>query len=45
MYEYRIINRKTEEETFVFGRSYAQACIKYGIDPDEYIVIDREYVD
>lgn len=45
MYEYRIVNRITEEETVIFGYTYADACKRCKVDPNEVMVIDCEYVD
>ena len=45
MYEYRIINRVTNEENIIFGRTYADACKRWKVDPNEMLVIDCEYID
>ncbi len=45
MYEYRIINKITEEETVIFGYTYADACRRWNVKPAEVLVIDCEYVD
>jgi hypothetical protein len=45
MYEYRIVNKTTEEEIVIFGYTYADACKRKKIDPNENLVINCEYVD
>lgn len=45
MYEYRIINKNTNEENVIFGRTYIDACKRWKVDPNEMLVIDCEYVD
>lgn len=45
MYEYRVVNRKTEQETIIFGRTFIDACRRWEIEPAELMVIDCEYVD
>jgi hypothetical protein len=45
MYEYRIINKNTNEENVIFGHTYADACKRWKVDPNEVLVIDCEYVD
>ena len=45
MYEYRIVNRITGEETVIFGYTYIDACRRWNVKPTEMMVIDYEYVD
>jgi hypothetical protein len=45
MYEYRVVNRKTEQETVIFGRTFIDACCRWKVEPAELMVIDCEYVD
>ena len=45
MYEYEIINRNTQSEDFIYGRNFADACKRAGLDPEEWKVIYREYID
>lgn len=45
MYEYRVVNRKTEQETIIFGRTFVDACRRCEVEPAELMVIDCEYVD
>lgn len=45
MYEYNIINLKTQEEDIIYGRKYQDACDRAGLDPKEWKVIYREYID
>ena len=45
MYEYTILNCLSGEKAIIFGRTYARACQKHGINPAEWEVIDYEYAD
>ena len=45
MYEFEIINVKTDEVNILFGTSYARACEKAGIDPNDWICTYAEYID
>lgn len=45
MYEYRIANKKTEQEAVIFGRTFIDACRRWKMEPAELMVIDYEYVD
>jgi hypothetical protein len=45
MYEYTIMNCLSGEKAIIFGRTYARACQKHGINPAEWEVIDYEYAD
>lgn len=45
MYEYRISKLATGEESFIFGRDLASAFRKAGLNPAEWVVWSREYVD
>jgi hypothetical protein len=44
MYEYRVVNRKTEQETVIFGRTFMDACHRWKVEPAELMVIDSEYM-
>ena len=45
MYEFTIINNKTNEETIIFGYSYTKAMGKRGYDINDYTLLFREYID
>ena len=45
MYEFRISKLSTGEESFIFGRDLQSAFRKAGLNPAEWVVWDREYVD
>lgn len=46
MYEYEIMNKKTNEINFIFGTLSATSVMKkYNLDPTEWVVISREYID
>jgi hypothetical protein len=45
MYEYRIVNRITEEETVIFGYTYADACKRAKLNPEDCELECVEYVD
>lgn len=45
MYEFRISKLATGEETFIFGYSAENAFRRAKLNPAEWVVWDREYVD
>ena len=45
MYEYRIINKSTNEEDVIFGHTYADAYRRAGLNPAEWVIDYQEYVD
>ena len=45
MYEYYILNKKTQEQEVVFGRTLRQACEKARLDLVEWELIDQVYAD
>ena len=45
MYEYHILNKKTQEQEVIFGRTLRQACEKARLDLTEWVLIDRVYAD
>ena len=45
MYLYAIYNKVTLEEIDVQGHSFEDACRKHGLNPKEWTVLGREYVD
>jgi hypothetical protein len=45
MYEYELINIKTNEETILFGRDIAKAMEKANLNKEEWRVLRMEYVD
>ena len=45
MWEYGIYNRVTDEEDVIFGYDFLNACIRRGINPDEWEIIYRDYAD
>ena len=45
MYEFRITKLATGEESVIFGRDVQGAFRKAGLNPAEWVVWSREYVD
>lgn len=45
MYEYELINIKTNEETILFGRDIAKAMEEARLNKEEWKVLRCEYVD
>ena len=45
MYEFRISKLATGEENFIFGYSAENAFHKAKLNPAEWVVYDREYLD
>lgn len=45
MYEYTIINLRTNKETTIFGRTYVDACHRRNLQPADFEVVWAEYVD
>ena len=45
MYKFRISKLATGEETFIFGYSAENAFRRAKLNPAEWVVYDREYID
>ena len=45
MYEYYILNKKTQEQEVIFGRTLRHACERAHLDLTEWELIDRVYAD
>lgn len=45
MYEFRITNLANGEENCIFGRDTTNAFKRAGLNPSEWVVWDREYID
>ena len=45
MYEYYILNKMTNEQEVVFGRTLTQACERANLKMEEWVLIDRFYAD
>lgn len=45
MYEFRIAKLSTGEETFIFGYDMHQAFKRAQLNPAEWVVYNREYID
>ena len=45
MYEFRISNLATGKESFIFGYNMINAFKRAGLNPAEWVVYDKEYVD
>lgn len=45
MWEFEIMNVYTEEIFLIYGYDYYDACARNDLDPNEYKVLQREYVD
>jgi hypothetical protein len=45
MYEYEIKNKTTREIDYIFGRSFADACRRSKLEPDEWVMLSRDYID
>ena len=45
MYEYRITNLATGKENFIFGYSASNAFRRANLNPEEWVVWEREYID
>ena len=45
MYEYRIIKLSNGEESFIFGYDLSNAYKRARLNPAEWVVHSREYVD
>lgn len=45
MYEYRITKLSNGEETFIFGYSIENAYKRAKLNPAEWVVYGREYID
>jgi hypothetical protein len=45
MYEYRIAKLSNGEETFIFGYNIENAYKRANLNPAEWVVYSREYID
>ena len=45
MWEYEVIRKSDNYVTTVIGYSYSSAMIDWGLDPDEFCVVSRNYID
>lgn len=45
MYEYRITKLSNGEETFIFGYNIENAYKRAKLNPAEWVVYSREYID
>ena len=45
MYEYEIINKTTNEERWICGYSFKNACDRKGLEPADWTIIYSEYID
>lgn len=45
MYEYIIWHKPTNQQMSIFGRTYEQACNKWGVNPKDCDCLIAEYVD
>lgn len=45
MYEYEIKNKTTNEIDYIFGYSFADACRRSKLEPDEWVMLGRDYID
>lgn len=45
MYEYELINYRTEETIIIWGYDLANACERFDIDINLYDVVNADYVD
>ena len=45
MIEYEVINRTTNEERWMCGYSFRDACERKGLEPAEWIVMSCDYID
>ena len=45
MLEYGIYNLRTDEEMVIYGYNFDNACKRAGLNPEEWQIIYREYVD
>lgn len=45
MYEFRITKLSTGEESFIFGYDMTHAFKRARLNPAEWVVHDREYID
>lgn len=45
MYEFTIVNNKTNEERIIFGYDYTTAMEKFNYDKKEWAFVCRDYID
>ena len=45
MLEYGIFNLHTDEEKVIYGYNFENACNRAGLNPDDWDIIYREYID
>lgn len=45
MYEYYMYNIHTDEERTAYGLNFLDACRRENLNPDEWEIIYRDYID
>lgn len=45
MNEYTVLNKRTNEQTFFFGYTFADACKRSKVNENDYTILDIEYID
>lgn len=45
MYEFEIKNKTTKETEYIFGYSYNDACCRNKLEPTEWTMISKDYID
>ena len=45
MYEFEIKNKTTKETDYIFGYGYNDACRRSKLEPNEWTVISKDYID
>lgn len=45
MYEYEIINTKTNETRYAYGYNFKDACRRKNLMPTEWTILYSEYID
>ena len=45
MYEYEIKNKNTNEIEYVFGYSLNDACRRSKLEPNDWIILSKDYID
>lgn len=45
MYEYDVVNYKTNEEDIIFGHNFTDACERNNYNPKEWKLCSETYID
>ena len=45
MYEFEILNKTTKETNYIFGYGFNDACRRSKLEPNEWTVIGKDYID